>query len=506
MQIFNDRQPESPFYLSVMDSSGTASAIPLEANQSLFVGSGNSCAVVLEDRQVELIHCMFWMSGDNVLRIQDWNTEGRTVVNGQPVSEELVINSGDRISLGNCEIVAVLSEEVHRLESNKFVMQQIRQSVVIEDVEADSKPAAASAEHQPEMTASFESGNAVTESDLDDVFEEDQSTDSWEQLYSVDDSEKDGYGDPYGLSPNHDAVDSFDSVANIDELEQLQQEVEQLRFEIAERDNRIAEMETHSEVESFYEPESNALPEQDSFDDDPSIQIANRLEELIDELQSSDDRIRTLEDLLEASDQAAQAEKDEREQLESWINEIEQRVSIREQETQAELNRVKKKLAESQREVNQAKVRMRKLTESQSQGAPRTDGAVANELQSEIAGLQNRIALLEKENDELQKEKESNPIDETRARLRQTEKKLMEMEVETARERAEMSRQRAEIARMKDELEEKLTNAKVMGKGDSRIQAMRQHLRALHEEEKIAAAIKKQKGLGNRIAKLLSRV
>ena len=55
-----------------------------------------------------------------------------------------------------------------------------------------------------------------------------------------------------------------------------------------------------------------------------------------------------------------------------------------------------------------------------------------------------------------------------------------------------MSRQRAELERLRGELEDKLNSAKEIGHADSRVQAIRQHLREIHEEEKLEQEEKRQ--------------
>ena len=49
-----------------------------------------------------------------------------------------------------------------------------------------------------------------------------------------------------------------------------------------------------------------------------------RLEELLEELKLSDERTKTLEDLLRLCEEANLAEKEERLQVEKWLSEVEQ--------------------------------------------------------------------------------------------------------------------------------------------------------------------------------------
>ena len=110
-------------------------------------------------------------------------------------------------------------------------------------------------------------------------------------------------------------------------------EVDQLRFELAERDAQVQKLSSN-----------RAQPEFDDDENDETVRLVNRLEELLDELQTSDERVRGMEELLRASDQATQAEREERCHLESWVEEIEQRVAQREAESAAELSRLQMRL------------------------------------------------------------------------------------------------------------------------------------------------------------------
>ena len=90
--------------------------------------------------------------------------------------------------------------------------------------------------------------------------------------------------------------------------------------------------------------------------------------------------------------------------------------------------------------------------------------------------------------------------------LQQMEQKLMQVQVDASRENAEIFRQRAQLERLKDELQQKLNPPRELGEADTRIRVMRQHLKEIHEQEKIERDERKQRSLGGRIANLLNRV
>jgi len=69
-----------------------------------------------------------------------------------------------------------------------------------------------------------------------------------------------------------------------------------------------------------------------------------------------------------------------------------------------------------------------------------------------------------------------------------------------------MARRHAELEGIRDELESRLDQPRTADKSDARIRAMREHLKEIHEQEKLAKVDEKSTGLGGRIANLLTRL
>jgi hypothetical protein len=241
-------------------------------------------------------------------------------------------------------------------------------------------------------------------------------------------------------------------------------------------------------------------------DSEDVLRLTHRLEELLDELQHSDQRVHDLEELLRLSDHANQAEQDERHQLENWIQEIERRVSQRDSETDAELARLQNRNAELQSQLQQAEAQIRNLMN------PIGGGKAANQVSRELfLELRNRYdqlterlrAALEEIQRLQQEQVEGRNASESERK--QLEQKMLEIELNNSRERAEIARQRAELQRTRDEIECRLRSSTETSDADRRFAAMRQHLRELHEEDKLAREEKRLKGLSGRIANLLNR-
>ncbi|MEL7497476.1 MAG: FHA domain-containing protein [Planctomycetota bacterium] len=286
-----------------------------------------------------------------------------------------------------------------------------------------------------------------------------------------------------------------------DETTMLRMELEQLRFEIAERDSQIASLKDQREVETT-----------ELLDDQQTLKLVSRLEELLDELKHSDERVGNLEELLRRSDEATQAEQEERRQLESWVGEIEQRISSRESEYEAEIEGLQVRLKRTQEQIQESETQFKKLLQSRAsgdQGAQLSDESreLIQACRGQIEDLRAKLEQATEQNTKLQAQVTAcGDHGESSETVKQLQDKLVALQVEGSRERAEMARKHAELERIRDELEERLNNAKVIGKSDSRIKAMREHLREIHEQEQIQKEESRKNSLGGRIANLLSRL
>lgn len=498
----------NPPYLFITSEGSIPTTYPLEINNSLFAGSGSNCQINLQGEGVCPIHCMFWINEDSVLRVQDWNTDGQTLVNHQSVTAETVLNAGDRVTISQFEITPILTLEDHKMVSRTMMAFNVSnardeqpaeqpQAIDSQTTSLDSEVEPESAWEEPVEHPASADAFADTVSPVD-IEEETPMTEDDSQDGSLPDWDSELPNDDWSKATGLDALpglnDPMDSDSKDEEIELLKMEIEQLRFELSERENET----------SFDEgPVHNDNP----VDDDQTLQLVNRLEELLEELKVSDERVRDLEELLQYSDEAARAEKEERQQLESWVTEIEQRVSQREAESEAELNRVLSQLEEAQAQRQHVEMHFKKMLQSNDSNVTEASKEVIQRSRAQIEELQKKLAEANQQVEQLG-EKASHEDVEVKAKeeLLEMEQKLMKMQVETSQERAEMARQRADLENLKDELESKLAAAKNGDNADSRFQAMRQHLRDIHEEEKQAQEEKRQKSLSGRISRLLTRV
>jgi len=112
-------------------------------------------------------------------------------------------------------------------------------------------------------------------------------------------------------------------------IDQLRAEVAHLQQELALREQQWAE----GQNLLAQAKEETAAPTGDSED---TARLVARMESLLDELDQADQRAAQLEGLLRRAEEAAEAEREERRHLESWMGDIECRVGQREAEWHAE--------------------------------------------------------------------------------------------------------------------------------------------------------------------------
>jgi hypothetical protein len=465
-------------FLSVTEHGGVTKTITLEKDKSLFVGSGPNCRLVLTGTEVNSMHCMIWLDAENVLRVKDWNTDGKTVLNGRPIESETVFSIGDKLDIGPNQIVPVLNADLASAANDESPDN---------DTLSPAEPTNANESYTEQETIEFATQFTPGEESNDD---DQQMSDSEvaQFKYDPDLAEEDD-----DLDDGADAGADFfhaDNQFDNEEVELLQMEVEQLRFELAERDVQIQPTEN-----------SNESHDEEYQENGETVRLVNRLEELLDELQSSDERVRGLEELLRASDQATQAEREERCHLESWVEEIEQRVTQREAESAAELSRLQMRLEELRARSKQEKAKLKEAWAAKNIATPDAKASIIQSFRDQIEELETRLEQAREESEKIRGLRE-NTTQESSQEFKLLEQKHLQLEVSTARERAEMARQQEQLERLKNELQQSLNEGCNRDNADSKIRAMRQHLHEIHEQE---LSEKKRFSLSGRISNLLSR-
>ena len=225
-----------------------------------------------------------------------------------------------------------------------------------------------------------------------------------------------------------------------------------------------------------------------------------RVEDLLAELAEHDERVSTLQELLQMAEIQNQAEREERNCLETWVGEIEQRIGERESEWQAEQDALRGRLESVAEERDQFQQQLHAA-------AKRYGEASVGQVDPDET-----LQKLQKQNAELQ-----TALEDAQKQLvglnRQIEHQKTEEPESLQNERAELAQEKAASSRMRFQLSKQLQDiGDVSDAKDQpdrefayKLQTLREHLREIHEEEKIE---REQKGesLFGRISNLWKRV
>ncbi len=476
--------------------------VRMDDASSVIVGGDESCGIRLDDPQVAPKHCMLRMDGGQMF-VSDWYSEAGTQVNGEKIYTEIQLESGDTLQVGPFQIryatTSALSDETPTFGDG----QPAADEPTADEPTADEQPATASvalgdgfpgATHA--MVSSGLAADCCTVSTGDSSPICDEEADLRQQLAEANCEIRrlrDELEFQLTLQPMDAAGPDDVDPMQVEETELLQAEVQQLQNELAQRE---------AELQEWINGQSPA------FDDVPSeetTRLVERLEQLLDELHQSDGRVRSLENLLQVSDEAAQAEKEERKQLENWVKEIETRIADREQQWRAREESLQAKLGDALQARESVEQRVAQITRGHNQEYQVQSEQQIAELRSKNQDLQHSLEQTAVEMRRLQSLVQQTGL--TQKELEQAAEKqdqLRKHELEIAQERAALARQRAELVHMQDEIERTTQVASPSGENpDVRLRAFREHLKEIHEKEEEE---KRQRSLSARISRIWQRL
>ncbi|MGV3482846.1 MAG: FHA domain-containing protein [Planctomycetaceae bacterium] len=441
--------------LTIQDASGGSREYRLRDESGVFIGKSTNCGLQIASPELSDIHCRIGLERGRVW-VQDWMSAQGTYLNGQLIDAQMDVNVGDVIQIGRTQI-SVLAE--HR--------QAINSSVA-----------------NAEATA-FESASRNSRLDADDVDDNELSP----PIEPTGACELPAYDD-VAAAPD-DQTDAFDFAFNFEEETTYDREtVALLRAEIEELQTALAQRDAAS---AFDRPDEPGHGRGDDIMSDPSDEILRRMQELIDEANRSDERVSILEELLHAAEDTHQAEQEERNQLEAWVTDIEQRIGQRDAEYAAEIEALRQRLDESHSAQNRLQRQLQEAAFS---------GSVPKQYEQSLQSLQHSNLQLQEQYAQSQKQ------------CLALEKRLEELSSEQERslreERIQVAQEQAKLARMRFELSKKLVEVDELPRASSaadvetshRIRALREHLLEIHEQEKQA---EKESSLTTRLAKLWKR-
>ncbi|MGD9856158.1 MAG: hypothetical protein AB7U20_14535, partial [Planctomycetaceae bacterium] len=254
-------------------------------------------------------------------------------------------------------------------------------------------------------------------------------------------------------------------------------EVDFLRSELAERDERLRTLEEFADGELSTQASDEMVASSDVE------RLVERLEQLLAELEQSDARIAALNEMLRTAEDAVQAGDQEREQLENWLSEVDCRVGQWEQEWHAERDALKKQILELTEARDRAEQQLTAGGTDVASGAA-TDRLV-RQLRDEYGRLKSSFLKIEQERDQLRlRFKDGSIADAERRVANAVDAALREERLQLAQEKAAMAREKAALAKNQEELQAQLDRkTQTVDSADHRIRAFREHLREIDETE-----------------------
>ena len=411
----------------------------------LFVGTSDGADITVQDEEVAAIHCVI-SAEIGALTVQDYYSQAGTFVNEQKISEctltsDSVVQIGEvRLNIEVLEADSVPPESLVVVEAAPDPAAGQEVDSVEGEVESESHPHPGPDESTQrridQLLMDLEQANAEIE-----VLQN--------RLTSIS-------SEPGGADPFQDEM-----------IELLKTEIVELQTELANSQSGA------SGAAALQTDEETLSPEE-------SERLVGRIEELLAELEDRDANVATLTGLLKAAEDTGQAELEERQQLVSWLDDIESRFGQREGEWEAQRSGLM--------------TRIESLTEERDNAlaAMNTDSSSAK-----LEAAQNVMIRLR------------DALEEERSRVSEHEEKiaLLQSELETAQslqtqeQLAQIAEQKAEMARNREELEQERfeLRQKASRDADLKVRALRDHLKEIHTSEQKE---QEEKKLSSRIARL----
>ncbi|MEZ6144541.1 MAG: FHA domain-containing protein [Planctomycetaceae bacterium] len=448
----------------------------LKPGHVLIVGSSAACGLRLDGYSVAGMHCS--MEADEAgIKIRDWSSDEGTFVDSCRVEEEMYVLPGAEIRIADYRIVVKgvslkatpKSESVAVTPVSKIVIQAEEDSFQHDD----SGRVEVSSEELPEdLRQQVASLLAETEeSDSDTTTPEwNRDFDPWDETFE---------SDPFEAVEQHEpAVSAYDRGTFADDTtELLETELEFLRAELAERDARLIAL------ESFPGTDESQLETVESISREEAETLVGRLEQLLVELEEKDTQITTLNDLLRASEDAVKAADEEREQMETWIGEVERRVSQWQGEWHAERDRLQKSIEELTRERDRAE---QNLTSGAANGPSNSAReGLLKQLREEYSLLKTKFLEVEQDRNQLQSQLSGSRATDSEQRVATVvDTTLREERLALAQEKAAIARMRNDLTKQQEQFTSQIQRSeKGSDSADLRIRAFREHLREIHETD-----------------------
>ena len=470
--------------LTAQDEMGSTRSFELHSDQGVFVGQSSNCGLQIRGEGISDIHCRIGFD-EGKLMVQDWMSSG-TRVNGKSIESSIDLDHGDVVQIGSHRIsigprVERTSDASPSVGCVEDQMGACRESTFNASLQQDKQELD---EYQSEPK-SIEPKIEIFGHDADPTPPE---TENGEALNDLPETASPTVGEGGGLLN----AQTLDFAAEFTEWEDEQtydhETVDLLRAEIEELQTALAQQDACGFEDDHFQ---FVTPQTDAAD---AAVMEQRIKELIEEANRSDERVRLLEEMLHAAEDANRNEREERNQLEAWVSDLESRITQREEESVAEIETLHLRLEEANQEQDRLR---RKLGHSAVGGnAPNQYEETLEDLQRVNRELQIKIDQSQKQQHILEQRLEEH--------AHQQENLVREERVQIAQEQARLSRLRFELSRKVADVESLPKEANdVEIENAGKIRALREHLREIHEREKKEEA---EATLTSRLAKLWKRV
>lgn len=486
---------QSQAVLMVSGDSGTDGRYELSNDQGIFVGKSSNCGLQLDDENIGDIQCRIYMT-DGKIWIQNWMQAPGTKLNGEEVDCDREVLPQDIVQVGSHKIKVDLvvkssplswTEDTHSCEE---LVEDCDLSELTSDLEEDV-PGFDGNEagncYTENYTSIDSSSDSITEPEIGTLADEQGSAELngsfVDQLDTKDVHHTKGGVDPEIMDDDIDVFSFEEETYDRETVALLQAEIDDLRSALAQRDaEQTEEFDTRIDGPS-------------GFNEEAPDELLLRMQALIEEANSSDERVAMLEEMLHAAEDANRCEQQERTELESWVRDIEKRISQREEEHNAELNALHERLREASDHQDRLQLQLREVADSGGFNSNKQYAQMLEELQDRNQKLKINLVASEKKCRKLENRVGSTVTNE--------DDSLREERVKLAQEQAKVARMRYDLSNKLAEIEQGPTSGNRSDlETDQRIRALREHLREIHDQEKQEA---KEASLATRISNLWKR-
>lgn len=423
----------------------------LPAEDAIVIGASPACGIRLQGDGIAAMHCTISFEQGQLV-IEDWDTGAGTYIDGKRIAREVTVPPGTSFTIGDYTVCTSLDgAKSPSLVAAPTVTAVVPPPVDVEKtVEVDPPRVGPPAPPRNQYAPA-----ADTSADNDDAYD-----DVW-------DTPADTEGGRFNTTPSVSSYAPVEGVTDDDTLELLRIEVEFLRAELAERDAHVSGLERRSDDAGSGDED---LPDREEVE-----ALVGRLEDLLAELDHSDERLKTMTELLRTSEDANAASEEERTQMEAWIGEVERRVRQWESEWHAEKDTLTKRVTELTAERDAA----------ESHGGSRESVEIIQTLRHEITRLEQESAERLKERDTALQRIEEADVDSIEQRVAAAvESAMREERLQVSQAKAECARERAKLAQVQEELaSQKSVSVSEPDIADVRIRAFREHLKEIRASE-----------------------